>query len=315
MELIQCLPILFEYFYYGNLDENTMLFMIIAFNSSKIICFSYYIYNISVYKKGTWCDSCCNLIPFIFFLITLTPLPLFPFMTITYKSLFEKRVLLLDQNKNKLKQDGTKVLINTTPTTHITRATHTVGSSNGYHKTITDPPTEETSYDDRTEDFEDEDDDMKMSELNESTPIHKLSTPSVQGQEDLRRYLTMESFAGSSIISGNSMNGHNVNKTANKSNSGIHFDAHDSMKSIKCQYVLLCLYLLLAYIGCNAWLIINCGDMFCLGFKTQIMIYVTIGFVFLAIIIYSPCVLKRMLNRSQLVLIGEEFIYDDWAWL
>ena len=240
----------------------------------------------------------------------MIPLPLFPFMTVTYKSLFEKRVLLLDQKKIKINTKNLNTTTNTTKSTVNTITNNTTISVNGHIRKSTDNITDLSS---------DDDDDNGLSE---KSPIHKKS--SVSSMEDLRRYHTLDSNAGSSVVSGaNSINhGSDINGIDDFKNNdpaadfkGYHFEKYESMRSIKCQYFLFCVYLFIGYIGCNAWLIINCGDLFCLGFKTQIMIYVSIGFVFIAIIIYSPCVLKRVLNRSQLVLIGEEFGNDNWLWM
>ena len=46
LEMLQCLPVLFEYFYYDNIDLDTMLIILGTFNGAKLLCFSYYIYKI-----------------------------------------------------------------------------------------------------------------------------------------------------------------------------------------------------------------------------------------------------------------------------
>eukprot|EP01083_Nonionella_stella_P177644 624992_1 len=223
LELIHCLPILFEHFYYSHLDAMSLSYLLIGFNTAKMIC----------------------------------PLPLVPFMTTTYKALFEKRII----------QQRASI-------------------DNNIKISVAD--TAVTSYDEESEDSDEKAD--------EHSPI----------TDDLLTYHTMDS--------NHTMNSNhripNASCSANTMNTNYHFEEHSSIKSITSHYILFALYLLISYVGCGACLMLNCGGIFCLGFVTQIMIYVAYLFVLIALVMYTPSVLKRVLDRAQLVLIGDEVRHD-----
>eukprot|EP01084_Bolivina_argentea_P040244 74377_1 len=77
---------LFEYFYYDNIGYHSMVTGLLIFNGTKIICFSRYIYSITIFEDG---NCCYNFIRFILLMIAFIPFSLLVFMTITYKSFFE----------------------------------------------------------------------------------------------------------------------------------------------------------------------------------------------------------------------------------
>eukprot|EP01083_Nonionella_stella_P095927 269442_1 len=262
LELIHCLPILFEHFYYSHLDAMSLSYLLIGFNTAKMICFSHYIWKISIHKNTKCCSNCMR---FVLFVLVLCPLPLVPFMTTTYKALFEKRMLLIDPKR--IIQQRASI-------------------DNNIKISVAD--TAVTSYDEESEDSDEKAD--------EHSPI----------TDDLLTYHTMDS--------NHTMNSNhripNASCSANTMNTNYHFEEHSSIKSITSHYILFALYLLISYVGCGACLMLNCGGIFCLGFVTQIMIYVAYLFVLIALVMYTPSVLKRVLDRAQLVLIGDEVRHD-----
>jgi len=86
------------------------------------------------------------------------------------------------------------------------------------------------------------------------------------------------------------------------------------LKAVKYQYLWLCLYCLISYVGCDVWLIASVdGGFFEMGLLTQILVALGIVLGIGCVVLYHPFMLRRILNKAQLELIGDVLsdIEDD----